>query len=668
MLVSYEWLKDYVDISESPEGLAVLLTRIGLAVENIHGEGNDAVLEVEVTTNRPDCLGHIGVAREIALTTGREFRMPPLDYEETSEDVKSLAKLTVESKDLCPRYTARVIRGVQIKESPEWMKRRLTLVGLRPINNVVDATNYVLYEFSQPLHAFDYELINDHHVVVRRSRDKELMVLLDSRQIHLAEGACVIADPVEAIALAGIMGGANSEINSSTKDVLVESAQFAPKSIRRTARAVGASTDASYRFERGVDPIGVDTASRRAVRLIIETAGGKAVKGVLDSNPKPFKPDRTKVTISGIKRILGMDVDAKKVNCVLQGLGCSVKASGKNAWSVENPSWRPDLTREADYIEEIIRVIGYDEVPARVGLKVFPVKRSPELRAETMVREYLLAAGFNEVLTDSFLTNKEDGIFLPWGAPKPLRVMNPVREGQDVMRRSLTPSLLNTCRHNLNHGTENVSIYEVTRVYLSREGQLPVEEVVVGILSTDGFRVVKGAAEGLFDRLHAPQPVWQAEDFAGLALGESLIARANGATIGVIGAVAPEILQQFDLKKPAAVAEIRLQVLVDGMMEPDFQTPPRFPSIVRDVAVVVDENLRWEAVEKAARDAAPPLLPEIRFIEVYRGKQTGAGKKSFAFTMVYRSPDRTLTDDEVNTAHAAFLGKFLPAVSGALRA
>ncbi|HHN46195.1 MAG TPA: phenylalanine--tRNA ligase subunit beta, partial [Planctomycetes bacterium] len=657
MLVSYEWLKDYVEITETPEELARLLTRIGLSVESIRGSGDDAVLELEVTTNRPDCLGHLGVAREIALATGRKLSPPPLSYEETADPVQSLAKLSVKAKDLCPRYTARVVRGVTICDSPDWMKRRLSLVGLRPINNIVDVTNYVLLEYSQPLHAFDYELITRHHVIVRRARPQERMMLLDGTEARLPEGACVIADAVEPIALAGVMGGANSEINSDTDTVLIESALFNPVSIRRTARALGVSTESSYRFERSVDPVGVDLASRRAVRLILETAGGAAASGVLDTRPKPFKPVKTKLTLAGIRRILGMDVPAEKVEPVLAGLGCSFKKSGKSAWSVANPSWRPDLAREADYIEEAARIIGYDEVPERVALSVSPVTRTPQERAETAIRNFLLGAGFDEVLTDSFLTKREDSVFLTWSSAEPLTVANPVREGQDVLRRSLIPSLLITARHNFNHGAEKLSIFEVGRVYLSRPGEQPEEKIVLALLSTEGLRTVRGAVDGLFAALHAEPFEWRVEAAAGpgLSAADTLAARSSGALIAVMGTLPPDAAAAFDVKRPAAVAEIALSAAAERIREPKYTAPARFPAVERDVAVIVDEALPWLAVEQAVRKTAPEMLAGVRFIEVYRGKQAGPGRKSFAFQMIYRSPDRTLTDGEVNAAHQRFL-------------
>jgi len=668
MLISYEWLKDYVDITESPEDVAKILTRIGLAVESITGTGNDAVLNIEVTTNRPDCLGHLGVAREFAMATGRELKLPETRYDEGSEKIGGLAALDVQSSDLCPRYTARVIRGIKLGESPDWLKRRLTLIGLRPINNIVDVTNFVLYEYSQPLHSFDYSLLNKHKIIVRKSREKELMVLLDGAEIRLPEGACVIADPVEAVALAGIMGGANSEINSSTVDVLMESAQFDQVATRRTARALGISTESSYRFERGVDPVGVDTASRRSIHLIQKIAGGKVAKGVLDSNPNVFTPAETKVTLKGIKRILDMDVTAEKTEAIIKSLGCEIKKSGDGAWLVKNPSWRPDLTREADYVEEIIRVIGFDKVPTTIRLKVSTVRRTKAEKAESSLRKFLLGAGFNETFTDTFLTEAQDTAFLPWGNTEPIRVKNPVREGQDVLRRSIIPSMLNVCRHNLNRGIEPVDIFDVGRAYLASGKPQPSEETIVGLASTQEFRKIKGAIAELFHRHNAPELTWVVRDVAGFEPGTSLVAEKDGMTVGVMGNVSTASAKSFDLRKPVSVAELKMSAFVNAVEQAHFTPLARFPVVVRDVAVVVDENIRWETVDAAVKKLSPALVEQLRFIETYRGKQTGEGKKSFMFEMIYRSKDRTLTDDEVNTAHAGFLEKFLPAVNGTLRA
>ncbi|MBN1809265.1 MAG: phenylalanine--tRNA ligase subunit beta [Planctomycetes bacterium] len=668
MLISYEWLRDYVEITESPADVAAVLTRIGLAVEALHGAGDDAVLDVEVTTNRPDCLGHIGVAREFAVATGRPLSLPDDSLDEDGEDVSDLASLSVESPRLCPRYTAGVIRGVRLAESPDWLKRRLSLVGLRPINNIVDITNFVLCEYSQPLHSFDLDLVSKHRVIVRESRDNELIVLLDGSEVRLGRGACVIADPVEAIALAGIMGGANSEINSSTSDVLMESASFDPVSIRRTARALGLSTEASYRFERGVDPVAVRTASRRALHLIRKLAGGSVARGMLDSCPDPFAPAEVVLAAADVSRLLGMDVPPGDVQAVVSGLGCSVSPAGEGSWKILNPSWRPDLTRPADYVEEVVRILGFDRVPATVGLRVSVVRRSPRERVESAFARFLPAAGFNQVLTDSFLTENEDSSLLPWGSPAPIRVLNPVRDGQDVLRRSITPSLLNVCRHNLNRGIDVVRIFESGPVYLRSGNPLPDEAAVLGVLSTEGLREVKGAVQGLFDFLRAPAPAWKKSDVPGLARGNALVAGSDGRVIGVMGVLSPAVSGAFDLRRPVAVAELRLDALVDRSGDARFAPLDRFPSVTRDVAVVVDESVPWETVDAAVRDSSPPLLAAVRFLETYRGGQTGPGRKSFAFQMVYRSPERTLTDEEVNSAHAAFLDRFLPAVRGTLRA
>lgn len=667
MRVSLLWLKDYVELPEPPEEVAALLTRLGLVVDAVEGEGDDCVFEVDVTTNRPDCLSHIGIARELACATGRPLAFPGLDYPEADgEPVGEVAKVEVEAPDLCPRYTVRVVKGLRIGESPDWMKKRLELAGLRPINNVVDVTNFVLLEFGQPLHAFDLELVTDNTIIVRRGRPDEPVVLLDGTTHKLNEDTIVIADPREAVALGGVMGGGNTEINSQTVDVLLESALFERTCIRRTARRLGCPTESSYRFERGVDPVGVDLASRRAIKLILETAGGKALKGVVDSNPDVFEAVEIDLAMEEVKRVLGVEVQAGEATGILERLGLEITGETPAAVVVKAPSWRGDLYRPVDLIEEIARVRGYDSIPTEVGLKVMPVEKKRPDRLLGLVRETFLAAGYDEVVTDSFISAAERGFFAQGEA---LKVTNPVRQGQDLLRTGLVPSLLAVVSRSRSAGIEGAKVFECGTVYVPvRPDALPDERRILAAADSGGLASLRGTFDAILEGMGTGAFEWRLEEVSGCETGQSLALYRGDSREGILGIASGEVARFYDLPEGTAVLECRLQALIDSYNESRFEGLPRFPSVERDVAVVVAGDQAWLTVGKAIEKHAPAELEGFRFVEVYRGEQVERGRKSFLFAMTYRHPERTLTDEEVNAVHQRFLDGFLKEVKGTLRA
>lgn len=666
MRISLLWLKDYVDLPESPAEVGDILTRLGLVVDGMEGKGDRTVYELDVTTNRPDCLSHIGVARELACATGRILSLPDLSYTESEPAVEDTASVKVEAPDLCPRYTARGVKGVTIAEAPDWMKERLELAGLRPINNVVDCTNFVLLEYGQPLHAFDLELVTGNTIIVRRAKEGEPMVLLDGATHKMSADTLVIADPREPIALAGVMGGANTEINSQTKDVLLESALFQNTSVRRTARALGVSTESSYRFERGVDPVGVDLASRRAVKLIIETGGGTAMEGVIDSNPAAFSPLEISLPMEEVERVLGMGVTVNEAESILIALGLQVVTSSPTTLTVTPPSWRPDLSRPIDLIEEIARIKGYGSIPSEVGLRVMPVRKTPADRLNELTGATFLSAGFEEVITDSFISEAEKGFF---STGKGLRVTNPVRKGQDLLRCSLVPSLLQVLSRARRNEVEEARVFESGIVYLPlEEGALPEERRMLAAADLSGVESIKGAVEALSDYLSQGALEWKEEESTGFSNDAALALYVNGERHGVLGIIDEKAAALYELPDGAAAFECRISALEDAFEEPHFSPLRRFPSVERDVALVVPEDTSWLQVERAIRRHAPPEQEGFRFVETYRGGQIGPGKKSFLIQMTYRHPERTLTDEEVNSLHQAFVEALLEQTGGSIRA
>ncbi|HHT9155320.1 MAG TPA: phenylalanine--tRNA ligase subunit beta, partial [Candidatus Tripitaka sp. YC43] len=482
MKITYNWLKEYCDFGLPPEGLAEVLTGAGFVVADINATPDgDHVLEIEVTSNRPDCLGVIGIAREVAALTRNPLKLPPVRYNTGRKAVE--VKVAVEEPELCPRYTARVIRGVKIGSSPAWLQQRLEAVGLRPINNVVDVTNYVLMEWSQPLHAFDLDRLDGKEIIVRRALSGERLVTIDGAKLDLNPEVLVIADERRPVALAGVMGGRDTEVHEGTCNVLLESARFRPATVRRVARRFGLKTESSYRFERGVDIEGVDLASRRATALILELAGGEAAKDSVDVKTKAGVRCNVPLRLARLNAVLGTNLEEAAVRDTLCRLGFEIKGGKRGVLEVAVPSFRGDVAQEIDLIEETARVYGYNNIPTNTGLPIHVSPTGRQEQVEERVRGLLAGWGFFEAVTYSIVEGSETrraGLF-PGGSP--LRIRNPIRAGEDCLRQTLLGNLLRAKRHNQDHGVPRVRLYELSKVYLPEEGQkLPMEKTCLGIL------------------------------------------------------------------------------------------------------------------------------------------------------------------------------------------
>jgi phenylalanyl-tRNA synthetase beta chain len=673
MIVSWNWLKQYVLLDMPHEELERRLMMAGLNHEGTSEVAGDLAIDLEVTSNRPDCLGHLGIAREVAVLWQRELKLPAARIREGKTPIEKLVKVRIDCPDLCYRYTARVIRGVKVGPSPSWMIRRLQTIGLAAINNIVDISNYVLMECGQPLHTFDMRLLKGPEIVVRTPRKGETIAAIDHKTYTLETDMCVIADAENPVAIGGVMGGATTEISAATQDVLIESAEFDPVSVRNTARKLNLHSDSSYRFERRVDPEGLDWASRRCCELILELAGGEAAEGVLDVGRQP--PQRQPIVLrwAQLKRVLGIDVEPSRVKEILAALGNVEVASdqlGAMAHAAERsphpnplpraasgtvgegtvvvpPSWRRDLSREIDLIEEVARIYGYEKIPEDVSVPMAPSSRSANDRVLEKIRQVLTALGFDEALTLSVVDEATAASLSPWTDAEPLRTQMPVLRGADRLRRSLVPSLLGVRQTNESLSNADIELFEIAKVYLPQPGKLPAEEPMLAISSGRDFSVVKGAIEAIFDALRSSAVLEASETDIGLLdPNQSCQLRLGSETFGYIGALRAESLKQFDLRGPSTVAEVKLAPLVKTANLVPKTTPlPPYPAVGRDLNLVVDESVRWADVAETLRANCGSYFESLQYRHTYRdAEKLGPGKKSLLLTVSLRWEGGTMTN------------------------
>ena len=646
MRVPLSWVKDYVELPGAPAEVAKRLVMAGVGVEAVEGE----VLDLEITANRSDLLSIVGVAREIALVSGKAFKEPAAQFTAAGAAVGKEWAVEVKAQDLCPRYTARLVRNVIVGPSPSWMSARLEAAGIRPVNNVVDVTNYVLLESGQPLHAFDAKLLRGRRILVRRAAEGEKMTAIDGKSYALTPEMLVIADAERPVAIAGVMGGKETEIGPSTTDVLLESAAFDPVSVRRTGRRLALASESSYRFERGVDFDGVDWASRRAVELLVQIASGQAAEGVVDvSAARPERP-AARVRPSRVEAVLGMPVAAPRIREILSGLGCQV-ADKDGAFEVTAPWKRRDLRIEADYIEEVARIEGYDKIPCDTGFGLRATREGDEDRVREEVRATLAGLGAYEVLTWSFEDAKTPNRIPFWSDGPLLPLRDPQGNVDRTLREAIAPSLLKVLQTNEAYREPLHPVFEIAAVY-HREGKGYGDRTVLGIAAPGGPLDVKGLLEVVAGRLGVALEVVPAP-VAGLEPGSTAELRIGGRRAGYLGQAPGPLV---DLRQPAAVAELDFALLAGSaaLIRPykDFN---RQPPVDRDLNVVLSDGARWSEVESLVREAAGPLLESLRFASEYRGKGIEAGKKAWAVSMVFRAPDRTLTGEEADDRVRAVL-------------
>ena len=647
MLISLNWLSDYVDVAMPVDDLADLLMRIGLTVEGIADAGDDLVLDVEVTSNRPDCLGHLGVAREVATATGVELRRPVVGQAPTADNAADLTAVEVADPDLCPRYTARVLRGVKVGPSPAWLIERLEAVGLRGVNNVVDVTNFVLMEYSQPLHSFDFDKLSENRIVVRRAAKGEQLVSIDETTCALDEQMLVIADATQPVAVAGVMGGLATEVTEATTNVLIESAQFDPLSIRRTSRKLQLMSESNFRFERAVDPVAVDEASLRACEMILDLAGGELVGGVVDVWATSYEaPTVTMRPARGDAVVATGPPPARQVE-ILEGLGLTPTLNGETI-TCTIPPHRGDLRREVDLIEEVARTETFDVIP--VGHAITHPLHSEGLTQRTRRRagELMTAAGFDESITFAFVDAKEADLFVPG---QTLAVDTLTRRSNNALRKTLLNSLLRTAKGNQDAGNTDVSLFELSAVFpQSGKTQLPDEHVELAAVTTGSLQSLRGALEAVIGRLNPLSALTaEAADAPGLETGGAATLLLDGEPLGAMGIVAKDIQDRYGLEKPLAAAAVNFDMLLArANQQPTYRPLPRFPAMRRDLSLIVDDAVTWKQLADLVAAIDQPLRVGIDYVTTYRGKPVAKGRKSITLTLTYRSPDSTLRSEQVD--------------------
>jgi phenylalanyl-tRNA synthetase beta chain len=652
MKISLEWIREFLPGGAlDASAVAEALTHGGFPVESIGRVGDDTVIDVEVTSNRGDCLSHAGVAREIAALMGREFAHKSDAAAEAATPVSTVTKVRIDDLELCPHYTARVIRNVKICPSPPWMTRRLEAVGLRPINNVVDVTNYVMFELGQPLHAFDFDKIGGREIVVRQARMGEHVISIDGHERQLRPPMLAICDARIPIALAGVMGGRDSEVSDSTVNVLLESARFDPLSVRRTGRALAMKSDSSYRFERGIDPALPLRASFRAAQLILETAGGELLAGVVEAGSGARPPRTLELRVVRLARVLGIEIPAQHAIDALDRLQLSPRPRGDRI-EVSVPSWRLDVNIEADLIEEVARVIGYDKIPVCEEIAIRLTPPEPALRATETIRRSLVAAGYFEAVTVSFVSDALAGDFRPADAASLPRAAASVRKADAHLRASILPGLLEAVRRNESSGNAGARLFEIgSTFWLDAAGEL-VERRRLGLVGSEELREVRGAVEVLLDRLDSSKPVVVVpEDQAGFQPGACGRIEWGGRAIGFIGRINRASIEKLALRATPAGAALDLSALLEGAQHvPQLRALPRFPSVRRDLSLIVAEATRYQEVEELLRSLALEHLEEIEYVTTYRGKPLERGTKSVTVTLIFRSPAVTLTSEQIEAS------------------
>ncbi len=668
MIVSWNWLNDYVPLKMTQAELVERLMMAGLNHESTEQLGHDWAIDLEVTSNRPDCLGHIGIAREAAVLFDLQLKFSDAELTAASkatstqepariaDDLRTYTSIDVACPDLCPRYNARVIRGVKIANSSSQMAMRLAAVGQPVINNIVDITNYVMMECGQPLHAFDFQKLAGRKIIVRRGTDGEEFQAIDHKTYKLDSQMCVIADATRPVAIAGVMGGADSEVSATTTDVLIEAAQFAPLSVRSTARKLKLHSGSSYRFERGTDPEMVDWASRRACELILKHAGGQLIDGVIDVGAPRSRRQPITLRLAQLKRIIGIDVPPEVVRKILIALGCLEQSAGTQEIITVPPTWRRDLDREIDLVEEVARIHGYDKIPEDANVPMAASHRPDSDRVLAKVRQTLTATGHDEAMTASVVPEKWSDSFSPWTDSPPLVANTAMLEGADRLRRSLVPSLLDSRRINESLSNPVIELFETARIYLSTTEGLPREQLTLTTVSGRGFLHLKGLVESLLEALHIDQPL-DLTDYQHdlLEAGRASELKLNGQRLGFLGDVSTAGLKAFSLRGPACILEIDLGRLAAAAKLITSYTPQSpYPTIARDLNLIVAESIRWDTLAATVNASAGPTLERLEYLDIYRDPQKdGPDTKRIHFSFTLRAADRTLTGPEADSIRDA---------------
>jgi phenylalanyl-tRNA synthetase beta chain len=669
MKISLNWLRDYVETDLKAQQITEILSDVGLPCEGIEHLADDAVIDVEVTSNRGDCLSHLGVARELAAATGKQLRLPEIRFEEMERPASEFVQVEIREPDWCRRYTARIIEGVKIGPSPDWMVKRLEAVGMRSVNNVVDATNYAMMETGQPPHAFDYATIEERKIIVRKAAPGEQIVSIDGTQCALTPEMLVIADARRPVAVAGIMGGLATEVGNATTTILLEDAYFDPVCIRTTERRLGLPSEASFRFERIVDIEKIDWASQRTTQLIVQLAGGRVARGMVDAYPRPYRPLEVTMRLSRLHKLLGIEVPTEVVLKILSAL-CFEPRLQNDSVTCTVPTWRSDVDREADLIEEVARVYGYHKVPTRRRIQIEATAADPRHKLAQAVGTYLNGCGFYETINVDFVDQTVAEVFSAGGTLGHLGVRDVTRKAGNLLRRTLLASLLEVLKTNVNAKNLPCRIYEIADTFIPTgvKDALPRERAKLGLVVDGEFRVLRGAVEELIKSVHHGAVVeFVPAELPWAQAGARVL--VNGQVLGEAGVFADAIRARFDFKDlTPSGAELDFDELLElGSGSVKIKPIPRFPAIERDLSIVVAEPVTWAEIARAVQEVAPAELEEIRFVDVYRGKGVAPGTKSVTLSLRFRDEDGTLTHEAVDQHQAAILESLKRAVGAELR-
>jgi len=693
MKVVYNWLKEFVDAKASAAELGTRLSLCGVAIDSVAETAAGPVLDAEITSNRPDCLGHYGIAREVATIYRLPLKPVQPKLKEIAEKAADAARVEIEAPELCGRFTARVMRSVKVQPSPDWLRQRLEAIGQSSINNVVDVTNYVMFELGHPLHAYDLDKLNERRIVVRKSKAGEKIRTLDGAERTLAKDMCVIADGgARAIGIGGVMGGAETEISFSTRNILIECAWFDPIAVRRTSKALGLRTEASYRFERGADPEMAELASRRTAELIQQVAGGEVLSGVIDVYPRPEPLRKIKFTRKELLRVMGADIPDRDIEDILSALGFRpVRIDGNRGasgalvaeWECQQPSWRRDVTRGIDLVEEVARHYGYEKFPPRLPPAKQPARALPHAEAMERIIERLVALGYHEIAAIPIVDSKLDALFRPEGMT-PAVIGNPLAEDASTMRSNGIVSMASALEWNLNHGQRNLRLFEIGRTYELQNGE-PKETPVLTIGATGLARektIWEAAREysfadlkGDLDRIgelagglawKAGGPSW----LAGARAAKISLAHGNGSAAlnGHAGQLGRRVADEFKLRQEAFVAELRLEPLLEAVdrrsAELRFKPLPRYPAVERDFSLILPDGVTFAQVGETIRALNIAEVESVEAADLFRGGQIPAGKFSLMIRVTFQSAQATLTEAQV----FAFSGRIVKALQEKLGA
>jgi len=667
MKLSYHWLKEFVDVPADPRNLKSKLTGLGLGVESVSPFDEDWILDVEVTTNRPDCLSHYGVARELSTAYDTPLKKLEVVLKEMGPAVSGSVSIEILNPELCARYCGRVLRKVEVKPSPDWLARRLEAMGQRSINNIADATNYVLLELGHPLHAFDLKLLSQHKILVRRAQAGESLRTLDGIDRKLTSHDLVIADAGRPVALAGIMGGEDSAITESTRFVLLESAWFDPVTIRRTAKAQGMHTEASHRFERGADIEMAPLALDRCAQLVQQLAGGEILRGMLDVYPHPLKREKIQFERREMRRVLGSEVPWEEVERILRSLGFQVERRGTEAWGVTPPSFRLDVTREVDLIEEVARHFGYDRLPARLIPAPPSTERDLQREKEWALSGTLVSLGYREIIASSMVDPAENQRY---GELASIVLENPLSQEASALRTTAVPSMLAALRWNLDRDREDLRFFETGKVYWRGKEGRPEERRVL-TLGLAGHRRAASVHESakdldFFDLKGDLETVWDLFDLAGLSFcpqGEGYYENGlrgeyhfQNVKLAAFGQLATGFAKDYKLKRPVWLAEIDLERLLERPLKSRaFQPYSRFPAVERDFSLLIPQQVTYQRIAQTLCEFAPSEVVSFRPVDLFYGSSKVAGEYSLLLRVTFQRMDHTLTGEEVAAASQKIL-------------